>query len=270
MKVERHAKRARAILQTEGVARSQALTKSSLKKFDLKKAFRIIRKILLSLLLAVILLLLLAGADKASGYLSEYMECEVSVTSAEIDFLDLTATLRGIQILDKRKNPTVYIEYAQAILQSFNSKKIVLASAHLRNPQIIIRRYEGDTQSDFKRVISKIAARPKKDTALRKAFIMDRIRIDNGTFYYDAEDFAGKPVGQTDFKHIALSGVEVNARNFYTRCGRVMAQIDHLEAWEKSEVLITDFASRIYVDKGRLHFMGVPGSRHRKATSNWI
>lgn len=255
-------------MQTEGVARSQALTKSSLKKFDLKKAFRIIRKILLSLLLAVILLLLLAGglvhvpfvqkflADKASGYLSEYMECEVSVTSAEIDFLNLTATLRGIQILDKRKNPTVYIEYAQAILQSFNSKKIALASAHLRNPQIIIRRYEGDTQSDFKRVISKIAARPKKDTALRKAFIMDRIRIDNGTFYYDAEDFAGKPTGQTDFKHIALSGVEVNARNFYTRCGRVMAQIDHLEAWEKSEVLITDFASRIYVDTGRLHFMG--------------
>ena len=268
MKVERHAKRACSILQTEGVVRSQASAKSPLKKFDLKKAFRIIRKILLSLLLAVILLLLLAGglvhvpfvqkflADKASVYLSEYMECEVSVTNAEIDFLDLTATLRGIQILDKRKNPTVYIEYAQAILQSFNSKKIALASAHLRNPQIIIRRYEGDTQSDFKRVISKIAARPKKDTALRKAFIMDRIRIDNGTFYYDAEDFAGKPVGQTDFKHIALSGVNMTGRNFYTRCGRVMAQIDHLEAWEKSEVLITDFASRIYVDKGRLHFMG--------------
>ena len=234
----------------------------------LRKAFRIIRKILLSLLLAVILLLLLAGglahapffqkflADKASGYLSEYMECEVSVTSAEIDFLDLTATLRGIQILDKHQNPTVHIEYAQAVLSSFNSKKIALASAHLRNPRIIIQRYEGDTQSDFKRVVAKIAARPKKDTALRKAFIMDRIRIENGAFYYDAEGFDGKPAGQTDFKHIALSGINMKGSNFYTRCGRVMAQIDRLEAWEKSGMLIRDFTSRVYVDKGRLHFMG--------------
>ena len=246
----------------------QAKSKRPQNYRNLKKAFRIIRKILLSLLLAVILILLLAGglahapfmqkflADKASEYLSKYMECEVSVISAEIDFLDLTATLRGIQVLDKHQNPTVYIEYTQATLSAFNAKKIALASAHLRNPQIIIRRYEGDTQSDFKRVIAKIAARPKKDTSLRKAFIMDKIRIENGLFYYDAEDYDGKPVGQTDFKHIALSGINLTGGNFYTRCGRVMAQIDHLEAWEKSDLLIKDFSSRIYVDKGHLHFMG--------------
>ena len=69
----------------------QAKSKRPQNYRNLKKAFRIIRKILLSLLLAVILILLLAGglahapfmqkflADKASEYLSKYMECEVSV-----------------------------------------------------------------------------------------------------------------------------------------------------------------------------------------------
>ena len=232
----------------------------------LKKAFKIARKVLGYFLLAILLVVLLAGglihtpffqkflADKAAVFLSDYMACEVSVVGADINFWKRSATLRGIQILDKQSNPTVYIEQADAVLATFNAKKIALQSAALRNPQIIIRRYEGDSQSDFKRVLAKIAARPKKDTSLRKAFIIENMRVEDGRFLYDAEDVPAKPAGQVDFKHVALEKVQLEARNFYTRCGVVMAKIDHLEGEEKSGMVIKDFSSQVFVDKGRMRY----------------
>ena len=231
-----------------------------------KKALKRFKNISLGLLAGLVFLLLLAGgllnapfvhrfvAGKAADWATEYMHCKVDMGKVELVLLKRSLRVHDLVIYDCQGQPTVYAREAWAVLHDFDFKNLTLQNARLTDPCIRITRYEGDSMSDFKRVLQKIAVRPKKDSALRKPFQMLAFEIENATFYYDDFNRPEKNNGTVDFKHIRLTEGHLKGRNFYTRIGVVRADIDHLRAKEGSGVKIEDFATHIELDKGELHF----------------
>ncbi len=231
-----------------------------------KKALKRFKNISLGLLAGLVFLLLLAGgllnapfvhryvAGKAAGWATEYMHCRVDMGRVELVLLKRSLRIHDLVVYDCQDHPTVYVREAWAVLHDFDFKNLTLQNARLTDPCIRITRYEGDSISDFKRVLKKIAARPKKDSALRKPFQMLAFEIENATFYYDDYNRPEKNNGTVDFKHIRLTEGYAKGRNFYTRIGVIRADIDHLRAKEGSGVDIKDFSTHIDIDKGELHF----------------
>lgn len=193
-------------------------------------------------------------ADKAASYFSDYTGCEVSVGKVDLRLMKRSLRLWDLNVLDSHENSTVYAQEAWVVLRDLNFKAPALQSASLVNPRIRIVRYRGDSISDFKRVLRKIAARPKKDTSLRKPFEIGYLCVRNASFCYDARDESHRENGCVDFKHVLLQNVDLEARDFYTRCGVVMARIEHLSCREADGLEIEDFSSRVYANKGRLRF----------------
>ncbi len=195
-------------------------------------------------------------AKRVAVFLGDFTECEVRLSKLDINLFKRSVTARGVEVFDTRSNRTVFVPEAFVVLKSYNLKEPALATLTLYEPQIEIRRYRGDTISDFKRVLKKIAALPKKDTALRKAFIIEKARIYNGKFLYDAQDAAYAQGGKIDFKHVGLENVNLNAENFYSRCGVVRAKVNHLQCREKTGFVLNGFSADVYVRKGELYFNG--------------
>ncbi|MCM1169133.1 MAG: translocation/assembly module TamB domain-containing protein [Bacteroides sp.] len=193
-------------------------------------------------------------AQKASGFASGFMDCEVKVGKLDFNLFKRSATLRNVEVFDYRHNRTVFVAEAMASLKNYDFKNLTLASIALYDPEIHIARYEGDTVSDFKRVIQKIAALPKKDTALRKPFRIEKGRVFNGTFTYEAQDAKHSPEGIIDYKHVGLSKVYAEASDFYSRCGIVLVKVQHVECNEKTGFRVDDFSTSLYLNKGELHF----------------
>lgn len=194
-------------------------------------------------------------ARKVSSLLRDYTQCEVGIGRLDFNLLKKEVRLWDFEIVDSRNQRTVFIPEAYAALKSYNMQAPTLSSLVLVRPQVEIRRYEGDTMSDFKRVLRKIASRPKKDTSERKPFIMERARIEGGAFLYDALDIPGKSDGQVDFKHVRLSNVNLQASSFYTHCGKVWAKVTHLDCDESKGLRIEDFSSLVMVNKGEMRYM---------------
>ena len=191
---------------------------------------------------------------KAARLATRFMECEVNVGKMDFNLIKRTATLRNVEVLDGRGNRTVFVAEAMASLKNYNFKALTLSSIALYDPEINITRYEGDSISDFKRVIKKITALPKKDTALRTPFRIEKGRVFNGSFTYEAQDAGHAPEGVVDYKHAALEKVYAEASDFYSRCGIVMAKVQHLACREKTGFKVDDFASSVFVNKGELRF----------------
>lgn len=193
-------------------------------------------------------------ARKASAFASRFMECEVKVGKLDINLLKRTVTLRDVEVFDCRNNRTVFVREGMATLKSYDFSTPAISSAVLYGPQIRINRYKGDTISDFKRVIMKISALPKKDTALRKAFVIERARIVDGMFTYDDWNVKPLPSDHIDYKHVGLDGISAEAAGFYSRCGKVMVKVKHVECNERTGFRVDDFSSFLYVDNGELKF----------------
>ena len=194
---------------------------------------------------------------KAANFASGFMECEVAIDKMDFNLFKRTATLYNVEVLDKNQNRTVFVPEATASLKNYNFKELTLSSIVLYDPQIHITRYKGDTISDFKRVIKKIAALPKKDTAERKPFRIEKGRVFNGTFTYEAQDAKYAPKGVIDYKHTGLTKVYAEASDFYSRCGVVRVKVQHVECNEKTGFRVDDFAASLYVNRGELRFTGV-------------
>lgn len=194
-------------------------------------------------------------ARKASDWLSSYIECGVSIEKLDFSLIKRQVRISGIEVSDSRGNPTLQVGQAIAVLKNYDFQTPTLTSVSLLDPCVDICRYEGDSMSDFKRVLHKIQSRPKKDTAERKAFMIESMRIENGSLTYHAQDEPEKPDGQIDFKHVSLKGIDAEASDFFTRNGRVIAKLKHLEGTESKGLRIDGFSSWIYVDKGQLRFI---------------
>ncbi len=195
-------------------------------------------------------------ARKVAVSLGQFAECEVHLAKLDINLFKRAVTARGVEVFDSRNNRTVFVSEALATLKSYNFRSPSLSSLTLYNPQVEIRRYQGDTISDFKRVLKKIAAMPKKDTALRKAFIIEKARLYNGKFLYDAQDAAYASEGKIDFKHVGLEAVNLNVENFYSRCGVVRVKVNHVRCKEKTGFNLKGLSADIYVRRGEVHFYG--------------
>ncbi len=193
-------------------------------------------------------------AGKAAKFATRFTECEVNISKLDFNLFKRTATLRNVEVFDGHNNRTVFVAEAMASLKNYNFKALTLSSIALYDPQVHITRYEGDTISDFKRVIQKITALPKKDTALRTPFRIEKGRVFNGTFTYEAQDARYAPEGVIDYKHVSLEKVYAEASDFYSRCGTVRVKVQHVECDEKTGFRVDDFATSIHVEKGKLHF----------------
>lgn len=220
-------------------------------------------------LLGVVLLLVVIGgmlhtspvqkiiADKAAGFASGFMDCKVNVDKLDFNLFKRTVTLWNVEVLDRQGNRTVFVSEAVAALKNYNLKAPTLASIALYEPQICIIRYKGDTISDFKRVIQKISALPKKDTALRKAFVIEHGRVFNGRFTYEDQNAGYAREGLIDYKHVELKKVYAEASDFYSRCGKVLFKVRHVECEEKHGFRVNDCSTFGYVNKGELRFTSV-------------
>lgn len=195
-------------------------------------------------------------AKKASVLLGDFAECEVRIRKLDLNLFKREVTARGVEVFDSRNNRTVFVPEVLATLKSYNFKSPSLSSLTLYDPHVAIRRYQGDTMSDFKRVLKKIAALPKKDTALRKAFIIEKARVYNGKFSYDAEDAAPVVRGKIDFKHVGLENLNLHAENFYSRCGVVRVKVNHVRGKEKTGFQLNGLSTDVYVRRGELYFSG--------------
>lgn len=193
-------------------------------------------------------------AGKAERFATRFMDCEVKVGKLDFNLFKRTATVRNMEILDSRRNRTVFVAEVMVTLKNYNFKALTLSSIALYDPIVQITRYQGDTISDFKRVIKKIAALPKKDTALRTPFRIERGRIFNGTFTYEAQDEKTAPEGVVDYKHVSLTKVYAEVSDFYSRSGMVMVKVKHVECNEKTGFRVEDCLASLYVNRGELRF----------------
>lgn len=217
-------------------------------------------------LLGIVLLLVFIGgmlhtapvqkmiARKAAGFATDFMDCEVRVDKLDFNLFKRTATLRNVEVLDGRGNRTVFFSEGMLTLKSYDLKNPTLASIALYDPQIYITKYAGDTISDFKRVIKKISSLPKKDTALRKPFIIEKGRVFNGRFTYNDQMAPPAEEGLVDYKHVELSKVYAEASDFYSRCTKVFFKVQHIEADEKGGFRVEDASALGFVDMGELRF----------------
>lgn len=217
-------------------------------------------------LLGIVLLLIFIGgmlhtapvqkmiARKAAGFATDFMDCEVRVDKLDFNLFKRTATLRNVEILDSRSQRTVFFSEGMLTLKSYDLKNPTLASIALYDPQIHITKYAGDTISDFKRVIKKISSLPKKDTAMRKPFIIEKGRVFNGCFTYNDQMAPPVEEGLVDYKHVELSKVYAEASDFYSRCTKVFFKVQHIEADEKSGFRVEDASALGFVDMGELRF----------------
>lgn len=193
------------------------------------------------------------------------MECGVEMGKVEFSLLKKSLHVRHLQIRDGHGQPTVYARDVFVVLRNFNFKSPSLQSVSLVEPCVRITRYRGEPMSDFKRVLRKIAARPKKDSLERKPFEIDFMRVRDGSFFYDDQEQDSRAESGVDFKHLAVRKVDLRGRDFHTRWGAVRAKVEHLALEESSGFVLKDFSSGVYVRKGILRFSGcraeTPSSR---------
>lgn len=233
-----------------------------MKRRRLRKAGRITGSILTGVFL---LLVFVSGilhtspvqsliAKKVAAGVGEFMECKVQVSKMDFNLFKRTVTLRNVEIFDHKDNRCVFVGEAVVSLKNYNFSEPTLSLLSFYEPQIHIQRYVGDSMSDFKRVIRKIASQPKRDTALRKPFIIERGKIHNGSFSYHAWDEPEKRKDVIDFKHVELTNVYAEMKDFYNRIEVVMFEVEDVKCDEKTGFRLDDFASSVYIDAGVVHF----------------
>lgn len=216
---------------------------------------------MLTVLVAIIVTLFVAIQDPiiqkfavrfASGYLSEKTGSDIKVGRLWVT-PDLRVFIENVTAKDLKNNDIAHIDVLKTKIDIFDllDGEIHIENVELSGTQANIVKYEGEDKFNFAFIIEAFVTdtveKPDKEPI---PIIIDKISLRNVDFvYWDQNKDKPEKTEQNlmDYAHIAVSGIDLDATDFYMLGDSIYANIGLLRGQELSGLDIKHFHSNVTV-----------------------
>jgi hypothetical protein len=216
---------------------------------------KIVLSIGLTLLSVVILLGFLLNSSLIQTLLANYwlnqqskaMGIEVHVQHVDAGLFSRNVQLTGLTVYDHRQNLLANVGSLKTTISNFSATNLNLSTTHIADVVFQLHRYEGDSVSNFQRIINLLSS-PSSSETPDFSIKCSSLHLDNSEFsFVDDVRSLGDTFQFFDFDNIHLSQIMLDARNVDILGENVLAVIDHLSFKEQDGVELSEFSSRITV-----------------------
>lgn len=209
----------------------------------IKKAFKVLKWMFLtSLIMLIVFFVLIQQASvqtrlarKAAAYLSRELSTQVYIEKLKVAF-PLNIDIKNLGIEDRHGKPVLRTEGLQFSLGSlrFKAHNMKINRISLKNPEINLITYEGDSVMSFQFVLDYFSGTDTTDgTATPWAFRLMNAEINNATF--SLHDYNTEPQAYgIDFNHLNLSNIYLTMSELSFANDSLLAHIHHLSANDQS------------------------------------
>ena len=194
-------------------------------------------------------------AKKATVYLSQKMETEVSIDKLRIDFR-LNIRFENLHLHDKYGNNLIAAQKGRAGLLSFRRTQkgtnILIRPIVLDSADVTIRRYAGDTTLNIQFFIDFVKPKEKND---KKAVVdLRKVQLRNSRFQCKMDDtWEEDEEGVWNYRDIRLEDINLKLKQLLIIGDSLTFQIDRLSAREHSGFKLDNLKGKLIIHRKGLY-----------------
>lgn len=228
-----------------------------------KSPIKKLRKILLRLLLAIILIMVLGSlvlslpvvqtklGKYAMDSLNQEFGTNIRIDRISMSLFNLNAGIKGIYVEDYKQDTLIYIhKLSTSILNMRNmvNNKMEFGDIEVDDLTFNLKTYEGETNTNLDVFVDKLDDRSPRDPGTPPFFLSsDEIQINNGKFRLIDENLESENV-------LDFSEISVMAHDFQILGPDVFLKIDNLSTLAKRGIRLEKLATEFTYTKQQMRF----------------
>lgn len=188
--------------------------------------------------------------NKTTEFLSRELNTKVEIEKISFNFF-LNVVIHNIEVDDLNENNLLKVDKIRFSIFNIRNlnKKIQINKLKLENLNLNLITQKGDDFSNLKFILDYIKSLQKKDRERRAYEIrVNEFEIKNANFQYVNYNETEEKDKSINFDDIKLTNLNINASNIVIS-DNVTARINNLNFKEKSGLELTEFSSKIEVNK---------------------